>query len=87
MQSLNATKQTLEQLEQLAHKLLNYTMVNYYSLREQMQHTDENYLYSMPTWLLILITVLGTLMIVAGITIFLYCKYIKSFQDFNYILA
>ena len=36
---------------------------------------DEKYSYSIPTWLIILITVLVTLMIETGITIFLYCKH------------
>ena len=43
------------------HKLLIYTMVNYDSLREHIQQIDENYPYSMATWHIILITVLGTL--------------------------
>ena len=75
IQSLNVTPLTPEQLKQLAHTLPNYTMVNYDSLREQIQQIDENYLYSMPTWLIILTTVLGILIIGTGITVFLYCKY------------
>ena len=36
MQSLNVTNLTLKQLDQLTHKLPNYTVVNYDSLREQL---------------------------------------------------
>ena len=61
MQVLNISKQTLEQLEQLMHKLPNYTMVNYDSFREQVPQIDENYPYCIPTWFMILITLLGTL--------------------------
>ena len=68
IQSLNVTKLTLEQLGQLAHKLPNYTMVNYDSFREHLQQLDGNYPYSMPTPFLILITILGTLMIGARMT-------------------
>ena len=75
MQSLNVTKLTIEQLEQLTHRLPNYTIVNYDSLRKQSQQIDENYPYSMPTRLIILITVLGILMIGMTITITFYCKY------------
>ena len=69
--------------EWLEHYLCNYTMVNYDSLREQIQQIDEKYPYSMPTWLIILITVLGTLIIGTVITGFLCCKLKhKPFQDF-----
>ena len=50
-------------------------MVNYNPLREHIQEIDGNYPYSMPTWLIILTTVLGTLMLGARILIFLYCKH------------
>ena len=59
--------------------LLNYTMVNYDSLRGQIQEIDENYPCSKPTWLRILTTTLGTLMIGAGITFFL----IANINHFN----
>ena len=36
---------------------------------------NENYPYSMPTWLIILITALGTIIIGTGIRFFLCCKY------------
>ena len=36
-------------------------------LREQIQQINENYPYSMPIWLIILITVLGAPMICAGV--------------------
>ena len=75
MQSLNITKLTSEQWEWLSHKLPKYTTVNCDSLRRHIQQIDENYPYSMPTWLIILITALGTLMLSAGITIFLHCKH------------
>ena len=45
------------------------------SLREQICQIYENYPYSMPTCLQILILVLGTLMIDAKITILFYRKY------------
>ena len=75
MQSLNITKLTMKQLECFADRLPNYMMVNYDFLREQIQQIDKNYPYSMPTLLIILIKELGTLIIGAGITVFLYCKY------------
>ena len=75
MQYLNVTTMlTPKQLEQLPHKLLNYTMVNYDSLRAHLRQIDENYPYTIPILLLILITVLGTLMIGARIIVFFYCK-------------
>ena len=61
MQSLNVTKFTMKQLGQLTHKLCNYTMVNYDSSREYISQINENYPYSMPIWIMILITGLGTL--------------------------
>ena len=48
MQSLNVTKLTQEQLDQLTDKLPNYTMVNYDSLWEHIWLLDENYPYTMP---------------------------------------
>ena len=48
LQSLNIAKLTLKQLVWLKYKLPNYTMVNYDSLREQIQKIAENYPYSMP---------------------------------------
>ena len=74
MQSLNVTELTPEQLEQLAHKLPKYTMVNYDSLRKEIQIMYENCPYSMLTWLIILMKVLGTLMADVWVTTF-YCKY------------
>ena len=71
MQSLNVTCLTLAQ----THKLPNYSMINYDLLKEQIQQIDVNYPFSMPTWLKILITVLGTFMAVIGIAIYCYCKY------------
>ena len=47
MQSLNVTILTLEQLEPLTHKLANYTMLTYDSLREQIHKINEPYPYSM----------------------------------------
>ena len=58
MQSLNMTRLTPYQFEQLAHRLLHYTIANYDSARQHIQQIDENYPYSMPTWLIILITIL-----------------------------
>ena len=66
MQSLNVTKLTPEQLGWLGKIWL---------FKRNKWHIDENYPYSMPTWLIILITVLGTLIIGAGILIFPYCKH------------
>ena len=74
MQSLNLTRFTLEQLEQLTHKLPNYVVVNYDLLGKHIRQIDKNYPYTMPIWLLILITVLVTLMIAARVTVFFYCK-------------
>ena len=59
LQSLNITQLTSEQLKKMSHKLPNYNMVN--SLKEYIKQIDGNYPYSMPTWLMILITALGTL--------------------------
>ena len=42
-QLLNATQLTLEQLKKQSHKLSNYTVVNYDSLKEYIQQTDPNY--------------------------------------------
>ena len=57
------------------YKLPNYTMVNYASLGEQIQQIDDDYPYSTSTWLIALITVLGTLMTGVTITIPFYRKY------------
>ena len=75
MKSLNVNKLSPEQLEWLAHKLSNYALVNYDSLMEKILQIDKNYPYSMPTWLIILITVLGSFIITVGIGTFLYGKY------------
>ena len=74
-QSLNVTELLQEQFKWLLYKLPNYTMVNYYSLKEQIQQIDDNHPYNMPNWLIIFITVLGTLITITCIVIFLYCKY------------
>ena len=59
-------------------------MVHYDCLKEKLQQSDENYPDSMPTtWLIILITVLGTLTISAWITSFLYCKYKYTLNHFR----
>ena len=50
-------------------------MVNNDSLREQIQQYDENYPYSMPSGLIILITVLGTFIAITVIATLLYCQY------------
>ena len=75
MQHLNVTKLTPKHLGQLIYMLPNCTMVNYDSLREQIQQINEKYPYSMPTSLILLITELGIPMIGTRITIFFYCKY------------
>ena len=76
MQPLNVAKLILKQFKWLAQKLPNYAMVIYDSLKEQIQQIDKIYPYSVPTWSIISTTVLGTLIIIIGITIVLYCKYI-----------
>ena len=76
MQSLNAAHSTLVQLEKLSHKLPNYVMINYDSLKEQIQQIDENFPL---LWLLIiLIIVLCTLVIATGIAVYCFCKYKES---------
>ena len=75
MQSLNTTRLTLEQLEQITCKSPNYTMVNYDSIGEYRRQIDENYANTMPIFLMIIITVLGLLMIGARIIAFCYCKH------------
>ena len=42
MQSLNVAKLT-EQLKQLTHKVYNYTVLSYNSLREHIRQNYENY--------------------------------------------
>ena len=75
MQSLNAAHLTPAQPKKLSHKLPNYSMVNYDSLKEQIQQIDENYPFAMLTWLKILIMVLSTVMTAGGIAAYCYCKY------------
>ena len=73
MHSLNVTRLILEQLEQLVYKLPKYTMANdYYSLRVHIRQIDENYLYTISIWLMLLISKLGTPAIGAGNTAFFY---------------
>ena len=67
MKFLNVTHLTPEQLKKLSH----YRMLNYDSLQERIQKLDENYPYYMPTWLIILITVLSTLIGFIGIALLL----------------
>ena len=90
MQSLNVTKLTPEQLEWLAHQLLNYTMVNWNSLSQQIQQVNENYPW--PYAYLVNHSNYGmaTLVVGIGIMIFLYCKYrhaSKTFKNFLQILS
>ena len=74
MQSLHIIKLISEQLDQLANKLTDYTMVNYEYLREHIRQIDENYPDCMMTWLLILTTELWNLMMGTRISILLYWK-------------
>ena len=60
MHSLNATNLTLAQHEKLSLKLPNYSKVNYDLLKKQILQSDENYPFSMPNWLTVLITMPGT---------------------------
>ena len=73
MQSLNVIQLTLEQLEKLSHKLPNWTTVNFEKYEDHIQQIDEIYLYSMPSWLIILTTVLGTVISVIGLVIYYHC--------------
>ena len=57
MYVLNITKLTQKELEKLSHKLPNYTLFNYYSLKTQVQQIHDNYLSEMPILLVIIITV------------------------------
>ena len=75
MQPLNLTHLTPEQLEKLSHKLPNFTMLGYDSFKEHIQLIDAYYPYSMSIWLIILITVLGTLIHTIGSGIYYYRKY------------
>ena len=75
MQSFNVTLFSPEQLERLLCKLLNWIMVNYDFLEEHIQQINESYLYCMPTWFIILITILSTLIGIIGTTIHCYLKY------------
>ena len=61
MQRLNIAELIPAQLEKLLHKLSNYTMVKYDSLKEKIQHIDKKLPLFMPIWLIILKTPLGTL--------------------------
>ena len=74
MQSLHITCPIPDQLEKL-NKLPNYSMVNCDSLEEHMQQIDENYPFAVPTWLIILVTVLGTPVIATCFVAYCFCKY------------
>ena len=67
MHSLNVIHLTLAQFEKSSHKLPNYSMVNYDLLYKQIRQIDENYSFSITSWLIILILVLGTVVIDMGI--------------------
>ena len=75
MQSLNVTCVPSIQLEKLLHKFLNFSMVNYDSLKEEIRQNDKNYPFVVPTWLIILITVSDTFMTATGIASYCYCNY------------
>ena len=77
MQSLNVTPLTSVHLEKPFHKLPSSSMVIYSSSKEQIQQIDENYPFTIPTWLIILITVLGTLMNATCTAAYCYYKYRK----------
>ena len=73
MWSLKVTNLTSAQLNKLSHKLPNYSMVNYDLLKDIIQQFDENYPFSMSTWLTGLIRVLGSLL--ATTSTFIYCYF------------
>ena len=75
MQFLNVTKPTPEQIKHLTRKLPNYTIINYDSLKEQMQQINENYPYSMLIWFKIFVMMLDTLIAIIGIVTFLHCNH------------
>ena len=77
MQSFNVTYATQVQLEKLWNKLPNYSTVNYDSLKQQIQKIDDNYPFTISTWPIMLMTVLGTPMTATCITAYCYCKYIS----------
>ena len=66
---------TPEQLEFQLHKLPNYTLINCVSWKEQIQQIDENYPNSMPTQLIIHITVLSIPITFIDVMIFFYYKF------------
>ena len=64
-----------EQLESLSIKLPALQDIPLPILREKLQQIDESYPYSMPIWLVILITIITTIIIVLiSITILYFCK-------------
>ena len=77
MQSLNGTSWFSKNWSYLHPKY----MVNYNSIRKQIQHINKNYPYTMATWHIILITTIGALMIGGRVTIFIseITKYTRLF--------
>ena len=72
MQSLNVAHLTLAQLEKLLH------MVSYDPLKEQIHKIEETYPFTIPTWPIIFIMMLGTLMTATDIAVNCNCKYVQT---------
>ena len=53
-------------------------MLNYDLLQDLIQQINENHPFSVPTWIIVFITVFGTLMDTSGIAIYCYCKYRRT---------
>jgi hypothetical protein len=73
---LNITQLTDEQINKLTTKLTDYTDVPIQHLKTTLQQIDTDYPWEMPTWMLILVAIGGTIISIIKIVIIAWCCYL-----------
>ena len=65
MQTFNLSNLSTDELDEFASEILELNRVSFQHVKEVLKQIDEKYPFVMPNWILIIITVLGTILLVS----------------------
>ena len=87
MQTFNSTPLPRDFLDKLAQKTQELKSVSFQHMNKNLQEINEQYSFVMPKWLLIIITVLGTIITTIIVNMIWYLKYCKGRSKVRHFLS
>ena len=87
MQTFKSTPLLDEELDKLASKIPELQKVSFQCVNKELHEIDETYPFSMPNWLLIMITIWVTIFVVMLVCMIWYLKYGKVTGKVSHFLT